>query len=565
VPRTVIGLDIGTSAVRAAEVRFTRGRASLVRFGQVALDPGAVVGGEVVDAMAVGAALKRLWRDAGFKSKRVVTGIAGQRVVARTTELPMLHDDELRSSLPFHVQELIPIPIDEAVIDHQILETTTAIADDGLVEERLRVLVVAAHRDVLRSLLAALEVAGLEPERVDLIPFALIRSLHGRDFAELTDANAGAATEAIVDIGGGITNVVVHEHGVPRFLRSLGTGGVEVTEALVTDLDVDFGQAEALKRSAAGGDGGGSTDVTVQQARDVYQAALAPVLEEIRASLEFWETQSPDQAMSRIVVTGGGGRSPEVLNRLERLVGIPVVGGDPFRHVDGRDVDSDTLTLARPIAAVALGLALSGEALPSGTRRINLLPLEIEVQRKARRQVVGVGAGVALFALVLLALWAMRTSQVADAEDAAVNAEIRTGTLNDQIARLQDVEALQSEISARQQTVGEVLAGDVAWTRLIQEVAAVLPEDVWLTSFSGTRGEGAQPGTVTFAGMGYDHASTARWLIRLADVGAMADLWVPSSQKNEGEARDTVTFSSNATLTPGAQSDRVERYTGTPR
>jgi type IV pilus assembly protein PilM len=521
-----------------------------------------VVGGEVVDAMAVGAALKRLWRDAGFKGKRVVTGIAGQRVVARTTELPMLHDDELRSSLPFHVQELIPIPIDEAVIDHQIVETVTVTADDGLVEERLRVLVVAAHRDVLRSLLAALEVAGLEPDRVDLIPFALIRSLHGRDFAELTDADAGAASEAIVDIGGGITNVIVHEHGVPRFLRSLGTGGVEVTEALVTDLDVDFGQAEALKRSAAGSDAATATDVTVQQARDLYRAALAPVLEEIRASLEFWETQSPDQAMSRIVVTGGGGRAPEVLNRLERLVGIPVVGGDPFRHVDGRAVDGDTLTMARPVAAVALGLALSGEALPSGARRINLLPIEIEVQRQARRQVVVAAAGVALFALLLLGLWSIRTGQVADAEDAAVNAEIKTETLTAQIAQLQDVEALQAEIAARQQTVAAVLDGDVAWTRLIHEVAAVVPEDVWLTTFNGTRGDAANPGTVTFGGMGYDHASTARWLIRLDDVGALSGLWVPSSQKTEGAERDVVTFSSNAALTPAAESDRVARYTG---
>jgi Tfp pilus assembly protein PilN len=228
-----------------------------------------------------------------------------------------------------------------------------------------------------------------------------------------------------------------------------------------------------------------------------------------------------------------------------------------------RDVDSDTITIARPVSAVAVGLALSGEALPSGARRISLLPTEIEVERQARRQVVVAGAAVALFAALLLALWSVRAGEVADAEDAAAAAETRTDTLTDQIARLHDIEAMQSEIAQREQTVSAVLEGDVAWTRLIQEVAAVLPEDVWLTTFNGTRGSATAPGSVTFGGMGYDHASTARWLIRLADVGALSGLWVPSSQKTEGGGRDLVTFSSNATLTPGAESDRVERYVGT--
>lgn len=559
--RTVIGLDVGTAAVRAAEVRFARGRASLVRFAQVALDPGAVVAGEVVDAAAVGAALKRLWREGGFKSKKVVTGIAGQRVVARTTELPVLTDDELRSSLPFQVQELIPIPIDEAVIDHQMLETVVLTNADGASEERLRVLVVAAHRDVLRSLLAALEVAGLEPERVDLIPFALIRALHRRDFAELDAGATGATAEAIVDIGGGVTNVVVHEHGVPRFLRSLATGGVELTEALVTDLDVDFEEAESLKRRAgAGGEVDG--DVAAQHARDVFRAALAPVLEEVRTSLEFWEAQSPEQAMRRVVLTGGSARVVEVGERLERLVGVPVVSGDPFAHVDASALDADVASVARPIAAVALGLALSGESLPSGTRRISLLPTEIEVQRRARRQVFGAAAAVAAFAGLLLALYSLRAGEVADAEDDAAVAEARTGELNVEVSQLQDVEALQSEIATRRSTVVQVLDGDVAWIRLIQEVATVLPDDVWLTTFSGSRGTALEPGVVTFGGMGFDHASTARWIIRLSDLGAITGLWVPSSTKVEGGSRDLVTFTSNATLTPSAASNRVERYVG---
>src|SRR3954453_21482380 len=108
--RPIIGLDIGTAAVRAAEVRRSRGRAHVVRFGQVALPSGAVVAGEIADPAAVSQALRRLWKESGFKGKQVVTGVAGGRVVARTTDLPTMSDDEIRSSLPFQVQDLIPIP-----------------------------------------------------------------------------------------------------------------------------------------------------------------------------------------------------------------------------------------------------------------------------------------------------------------------------------------------------------------------------------------------------------------------------------------------------------------------
>ena len=561
--RSLIGLDVGTAAVRAAEVRIGRGKASLVRFGQVALAPGAVVAGEVVDATAVGAALKRLWRDGGFKSKRVVTGIAGQRVVARTTELPALSDDDLRSSLPFQVQELIPIPVEDAVIDFQTLETVPG--EDGT--DRLRVLVVAAHRDVVRSLLAALDDAGLTADRVDLIPSALIRALHERDFAELVEDDRAATAEAIVDIGGGVSNVVVHEHGVPRFLRSLATGGVEITEALVTDLDVDFEEAEALKRRASvdvDADVDAATEVAVEHARDVVRAALSPMLEEVRTSLDFWQAQAGNEELRRVVLTGGGARAAEVEDRLARLLGVPVVRGRPFQHVEMKaGLDDDTVLAAQSVAAVAVGLALSGESLPAGGRRISLLPGEIEVSRRERRQVAFAAAGVAAFAGLLLGVYALRNGQVSQAEDDAAAAEARTAELNAQISQLQDVEGLELDIAQRRERVLAVLDGDIAWTRLIQEVAAVLPEDVWLTTLQATRLGGTGFGSVNFGGMGFDQTSTAHWIIRLSELESLTSLWVPSSAKGAaGGGAEIVTFTSNAELTAEAQSDRAERYGG---
>ncbi len=124
-------------------------------------------------------------------------------------------------------------------------------------------------------------------------------------------------------------------------------------------------------------------------------------------------------------------------------------------------------------------------------------------------------------------------------------------------ARLQDVTALAAEVAARRAQVQTVLANDVAWTRLFQEVATVIPNDVWLTGFTGQK---AAPGTVNFTAKGFDQTSTARWLLRVADIRSFSGLWVPNSTKTGEGAAALVNFTSQANLTPAARSDRAARF-----
>src|SRR6266702_5678986 len=142
-----VGLDVGTSAVRAVELVLGREQVTLTRFGQVALPPGAVRGAEIVDAPAVAAAIRRLWREAGFRSRTVIAGVGNQRVVVRQADLPAMSDEDLRSALQFQAQDLIPIPIEEAVVDFQVLERYAGSEQEAL----MRVLLVAAQRDMVRS------------------------------------------------------------------------------------------------------------------------------------------------------------------------------------------------------------------------------------------------------------------------------------------------------------------------------------------------------------------------------------------------------------------------------
>jgi type IV pilus assembly protein PilM len=120
--RSAIGLDIGTSGVRAAELSFGKAQVTLEKFGQVALPEGAVRDGEVVDPAAVAEAIKQLWTHTKFTCKKVVIGVANQLVIVRQVDLPWLPEDELKSSLGYQVQDFVPMPVEHAVLDFFTLE-----------------------------------------------------------------------------------------------------------------------------------------------------------------------------------------------------------------------------------------------------------------------------------------------------------------------------------------------------------------------------------------------------------------------------------------------------------
>lgn len=540
----VVGLDIGSFAVRAVELSLSGGAATLERFAQVTLPLGAVRDGEVVDAAAVSAAVRRLWSEGGFKSKRVVVGVANQRVIVRLADMPTMSESDLQASLQYEAQELIPIPVDDAILDFQILDDV--VSNDG--DPRMRVLLAAAQRDMVRNHLAATEGAGLRADVVDVVPFALVRALGSS--ANPFEFDDGA--EAIVCIGGGVTNVVVHTQGVPRFVRVLLVGGDDVTEAIARELDVPADEAEALKRCADIT----SPDPGVARAGQVVRDRLAPLVEEVRGSLDYYLAQSQSTSIDRILVTGGGARMAGLMERLQAQLGANVEPARPLagmRIGKGVGLTEAELAEVESLLTVPIGLALAGEP-RKGLRRITLVPREVAAGREQRRQVVMAGAGVAALAAVLLGTWGASGGKLADERDKANRTELQAKSLEREVGTLGDTISLDTELSQRRAQVTTVLATDVAWTKLFNEVATVLPSDVWLTSFTG------ESGGVTFAAKGFDQTSTAQWLLRVAEIKSLSGLWVASSAKDGEGADATVTFTSDADLTPEAISKRAQRY-----
>jgi type IV pilus assembly protein PilM len=550
-----IGLDIGTHAVRAAELKLGRnGAVTVNRFGQVALPAGAVRGGEIIDPAQVASAIKRLWKEVGYTSRKVIVGVGNQRVVVRPAEMSAMGEEDLRAAVRLQASELIPMPLDEVVLDYQVLERF--VDADGA--DVMRVLIVAAQRDMLRNLLSAVELAGLTPTLVDLVPFSLLRSL--ADVTGFEDLESGHRTaEAIVAVGAGVTTVVVHERGIPKFVRMVMRGGEALTGHLAKGLSVDFEMAEGLKRQVALG----YEDEFTASAAESLQTAVDDFALEINKSLDFHINQPGSAPITRIVLTGGGGRVGGLAERLAVATGIGVTAGAPFSRLElcKTGLSEVQLREAEDLAAVAVGLGLAGRPVDRGAKRLSLLPPEVKAKHQTRQQAVLVGAGVALVVGGLMFMWWQRKGSIEDVRTATAVIEAESADLRVEINELAPFQEIESEFSQRSIVVGSALATDVAWSKLIQEVATVLPDDVWLDTFTGYAETVGQPGGFSVTARGVNHTSSARWLLRLDNLESVGGLWVPSSVIRENEiGQDEATFSSTAGLTEAALSGRIDRY-----
>jgi type IV pilus assembly protein PilM len=322
--RSAIGLDIGTSGVRAAQLGFGKGGVTLERFGQVALPFGAVRDGEVVDRDAVARAIKELWKRSNFSSKKVAIGVSNQKVVVRQVDLPWVPRAELRQSLGYQVQDFIPIPVEQAVLDFHELEELVG------------------------------PEAGLVASSVDLSPFAMLRSVGSTDHLGM-----GAEVEALVDVGARVTNIVVHQGGVPGFVRILLMGGQDVTDAISERAGLPPHEAEALKQrlGMAGNDGSGTDDVIAAR---VLESVGADFVDEVRGSLDYYTAATSAGPISRLVLTGGGARLRGLAERLAAVTRVPVVEGRALSalQIGKTGLTPEQVAFVEPMAAVPVGLAL---------------------------------------------------------------------------------------------------------------------------------------------------------------------------------------------------------------
>ena len=347
--KSIVGVDISSNRIRAVELEdATKAKPSLVRHHEVPLPAGVVSKGEVLEPRTVAVALRQLWSTGGFKGKDVVLGIGNSRVLARDLTVPKMSLKRIRESLPFQVQELLPFPTEQALLDFYPI--SEGVSENGPVVNGL---LVAALKDAVLGNVNAVQLAGLNPVQVDLVPFALSRTL-------LAGANH-AGTAAIVDIGASTTTVVVCDSGVPQFVRIIPTGGDDLTAALAARLAISFEQADALKRTI----GLVSTprDENERAALEVMFGVTNDLITSLRNTLSYFAGARQNNDLSKIVLTGGGARLAGFREALQEYTRLTVVVGNPFEHVSlARKVDKARTDSMGESLSVALGLALGSAA-----------------------------------------------------------------------------------------------------------------------------------------------------------------------------------------------------------
>jgi type IV pilus assembly protein PilM len=376
--KRLVGLDVQAGSVAATEVS-SNGHTMVTRFGTMPLPPGVVREGEVADAEQLTAVLKELFAHHKL-AKSVRLGLASQRVAVRLLRLPAIDDHkELETAVRFQAQDLVPMPLDQAVLDWQVVDHVSG--DDG--DRLLDVVVVAARREAVRSMVSALRGAGLRPTGVDLSAFGMIRALANGARAPVgpgTYVDAPAATEqgiaehlggdgsagvaTVADAGpavlycdiGDITNVAVARRSACLFTRACPFGIEGIAQRLAERRQLTLEHARqwivhvGLEAPVETIDG---DPVIVKAARDTLAEGASRLIDELRLTLDYYAAQDGAVEVDGVVACGSGTTIPGLVERLQRDLAQRFEIGRPteLAHLD--DATAARLT-------VSFGLGVEG-------------------------------------------------------------------------------------------------------------------------------------------------------------------------------------------------------------
>jgi type IV pilus assembly protein PilM len=337
---TPIGLDIGSSSIRAVEVRRTKDEYALINFGQVPLPTGTVLGGVVQDPVAITSALRQLWAACKFSTKHVTLGVTNPQLVVREMSVSNLPAKEMHKSLPFQVSDMLPLAVERSVLDFYPLEAP----GDG---PTVRGLLIAMPKEAVLTVVQAVEKAGLHVAGVDLASLALLRAASRLD----------AQVEAIVDIGAEVTSVVVHVDGEPLIVRTVPRGGTEITENIATRLGIKPAEADVLKcRYGLHGDDRPDTAIAVAE-------AIRPLVNELRSSFTYLASGERQKQVTRISLCGGSALMPGLAEHLQNQLHVSVMFADGAGRLrDTRQARERGFDSFVPSAAVSIGLTLGAAA-----------------------------------------------------------------------------------------------------------------------------------------------------------------------------------------------------------
>jgi type IV pilus assembly protein PilM len=350
--KRITGLKVGASQLAAARVA-NNGSAELLQIARTRLEPGIVVGGELRDPDALAEALKEFFAANNLPKKGVRLGIANNRIGVRSLEIAGVTDEkQLANAIRFRAQEALPIPIDEAVLDFQVVGEGT----DEQGQPTKRVLLVVAYRELIDRYMDACKKAGISLVGIDLEAFALLRALQAPQDGVGGDS---AAALVAVAIGHDRSTFAVSDGRICEFTRVLEWGGAALNVAIARVLDAAPSEVDGVKRALALTDEmvpEGLTEEQAKKARDAMRRAIQTFARELVSSLQYYQNQPGSLGIGEIVLTGGTAHLSGLAGELERLIGVRVRVGDPLARMKVSKKVGEAEQVGSLAVAIGLGI-----------------------------------------------------------------------------------------------------------------------------------------------------------------------------------------------------------------
>ena len=342
--KLALGLDIGSSSVKLAQLTEGKRGHKLLAWGEAPLPPEAVVDNQLMNSSAIVQAIRELVAQQKVKIKDVAIGVRGHSVIIKRISMPFMSQEDLDESIQWEAEQYIPFDVKDVNIDTQILTPQADAAG------QMDVLLVAAKKDMISDFTSVCAEAGLTVTVVDVDAFA------AQNAFEANYPQTPGQPVVLINVGAAVTNINIVHNGMATFTRDITVGGNAFTEEIQKQLNISAEEAEALKVG-----GHGESDAVVpQEVERVIQGVADQMGGEIQRSLDFHAATAPDTHITRVYLCGGTARIPALFKVIEQRAGVPVEVMNPFKNieVDNRKFDPAVIMNAAPAAAVAIGLAL---------------------------------------------------------------------------------------------------------------------------------------------------------------------------------------------------------------
>jgi type IV pilus assembly protein PilM len=342
--KPLVGLDIGSSSIKAVELAKTKKGYELASFAYEPLSPDAVVDGAIIDAPSVANSIKSMFFTGKFKPKAIATGVSGHSVIVKRVVVPAATPSDVETAIQLDAEQYIPFDITEVNLDYQVVGPGVTPADDPGME----VVLVAAKKDKIQNHTNVISLAGHTPEIVDIDAFAL------QNVFEANYTVGPEETVALLNIGASLMNINITKGGMPLFIRDVSVGGNQYTDILQKELQLNFQEAEDLKLGKTGGS-------EAEMVQPLLESITSMLVMEVQKTFDFFRETYPSETISQVLISGGTSNMHGLAERIQDAFSYPTDVLDPFRSITmGSKVDISKVTSLGPAFAVAVGLALRG-------------------------------------------------------------------------------------------------------------------------------------------------------------------------------------------------------------